>query len=315
MYAKTSKIDIAILISVIISFSVFLIFMNYANPIVLAENNFYSKEFSDDKKIIFILGSSYIGQIDTNKINSLYLNATNEYEVYNLSIHSDQPKKRIKIIEKVISLKPNLIIYGIGFNDLGIYEPKSSPIDIKEFFSNSFTLEEIWNIRQSPKDITLDVILNVITHSSFSSRDEYNPFYPQKIPVMSKIRTNDEFQKIFDDNIVSVVDHIPEFNKNENAIALDKIIQKVKNNNIEIIIFSAPYNKIYLEEAGSEKIENFRNLLNFIGNSNNVLTFDFLEKYAELDIWADPSHVAYNNNKTMIYSQDITKIIQEEIEN
>ena len=46
------------------------------------------------------------------------------------------------------------------------------------------------DIRQNPKDITLDFILNIITYSDFSNRDEFNPIYPQKIPIMSKIQTN-----------------------------------------------------------------------------------------------------------------------------
>ena len=83
----------------------------------------------------------------------------------------------------------------------------------------------------------------------------------------------------------------------------------------KIIIFSSPYNKIYLEQVGAQEIEDFNILLDSITHTNGVRTYHFLDKYADLDIWADPSHVAYNNNKTTIYSEDIANIIQMEIEN
>jgi len=310
---RTSKIVITILFSIIIAFSLFWVFMNYANPIYLAEKDFYSKEFSTGKKTVFILGSSYVGQINANIVNEFISNYTEEYVVYNLSVHTDVPKKRLKILDKTISLKPSIVIYGIGFGDLGINEQETFPFDLQIYFKELFPIENFWDVRQTPKDITLDFILNIITYSSFSNRDEFNPFYPQKIPVMSKIRSNEEFENRFEDGIIDTINHIPPFEKNDNAIALRQIIKTLKENNIDLVIFTTPYNRIYLDHVGENVINDFRILLDSITSEYGIKIYDLQSKYADLDVWADPAHVAYNNNNTIIFPEDISKIILKEI--
>ena len=312
IYEKTSHIVITIIISIFISFLVFLIFMTFFNPVIIAEQEFFSREFDLEYKKIFLLGSSYVGQIDANIINEFLINE--KYKVYNLSIHTDDPTKRIKKINEIIAQKPDLIIYGLSFKDIGNYESKSDSTNFQVLISSIFPIEEFFDIRQNPKDITLDFILNIITYSDFSNRDEFNPIYPQKIPIMSKIQTNEVFEQRFSDKMISTVDHIPIYENNIKVKALEKIIEEIKKNEIEIVLFTTPYNQIYFNHLEKEKLEKFHEILDIISEKNNVSIYNIQKKYAHLDIWADPSHVAYNNNNTRFYSEDIGKIIQNEME-
>ena len=65
------------------------------------------------------------------------------------------------------------------------------------------------------------------------------------------------------------------------------------------------------KNAGAE--ENFKKI---IDNAQNELYFpyhDLSYKYVDLPIWTDLSHVAINNEKSLTYTDDILKIIFEEI--
>lgn len=309
---STKKIAIASVISFIISITLFLIFMNYANPVTLNENNFYNQEFADKKKI-FLIGSSYVGQINVNIVNHNIKNSIDGYLVYNLAIHSDKPEKRVRDIDKIIETKPDMIVYGISFNDLGKFQSQS-PFEIQQYFENIFSIKEFVDIRQNPRDITLDFVLNLITYSSFSKRDQFNPFYPQNIPVMSQIKTGSELEAKFEAKLVSVIDDIPNYNINKNAKALEKIFLKLKQNDIKIIVYTAPYSRAYLDHTNPEMVEKFYILLNSLTSKYEIELYDLQSKYADLEIWAEASHIAYNNNNTIIYSDDISKIILKEID-
>jgi hypothetical protein len=309
---STKKIAAASTISFIISIIIFLIFMNYVNPVTINENNFFNQEFSDKKKI-YLIGSSYVGQINANIVNQNLKNNNEDYLVYNLAIHSDKPEKRIGTIDKIIETEPNMIIYGISFGDLGEFDSQS-PLEIQQYFEKIFSMKEFMDIRQNPRDITLDFILNVLSYSSFSERDQFNPFYPQNIPVMSQIKTNAELEIKIDDGLTSIISSIPNYDINRNAMSLEKIFQKLRQNDIEVIVYTTPYSSAYLEHTNPEMVDKFYILLNMLVSKYEIKLYDLQNEYADLEIWAESSHVAYNNNKTIIYADDISKIILKEIE-
>ena len=309
---STKKIAFASGISFIIAITIFLIFMNFINPITVNENNFYNQEFSEKKKV-YLIGSSYVGQINANIVNKNIKNDNDDYEVYNLAIHSDKPDKRISSIGKIIETKPDLIVYGISFADLGKFESQS-PFEIQQYFEKIFSMKEFVDIRQNPRDITLDVMLNLLTYSSFSERDQFNPFYPQNIPVMSQIKTKIDLEEKFNAGLVSVISDIPNYEENNNAKSLKKIIHELKENDIDIIIYTIPYSRTYLDHTNPEMINKFYSLLNMITAENEIELYNLQNSYADLEIWAESSHVAYNNNNTTIYADDISEIILKEID-
>ena len=89
---------------------------------------------------------------------------------------------------------------------------------------------------------------------------------------------------------------------------MKKIISELQEEEIKVIIFKTPMPKSYLENLPKSTIEKYNAILDEISNEFNVKIYDFSEKYMELPIWMDLTHVAYND-RSSIYSEDIAKMI------
>jgi len=87
---------------------------------------FFNQEFELDEKKIFLLGSSQVNQLNTTYIVKKVLWQIENHVVYNLAINADSPKKRYQDIEKIISLKPMIIFYGVSFRDFSSSEKEQS---------------------------------------------------------------------------------------------------------------------------------------------------------------------------------------------
>jgi hypothetical protein len=79
-----------------------------------------------------------------------------------------------------------------------------------------------------------------------------------------------------------------------------------------MIIFHPPFHKYYLDLISDESKENFKIIMNKISDKYDIRIYDLHEKYVDLNIWSDLVHVAYNPD-SMIFTDDISKIILEEI--
>ena len=93
---------------------------------------------------------------------------------------------------------------------------------------------------------------------------------------------------------------------------LKKIISELKKNDIELILFSTPLSRTYLDEIDKADIEIFESALQKISDEFDVKIYHFYDKYADLNVWSDISHVSTNQNVS-IYSTDIADIILNEI--
>ena len=101
--------------------------------------------------------------------------------------------------------------------------------------------------------------------------------------------------------------------QNKQVRYLKKIINELQNENIKVIIFKTPMPKSYLENLPTSTIEKYDEILNEISNEFNIKVYDFSEKYTELPIWMDLTHVAFNANSS-IYSEDVATMIISGIE-
>ena len=84
------------------------------------------------------------------------------------------------------------------------------------------------------------------------------------------------------------------------------------NNDIKVIIFVLPQQRYFLDLVPEYDKEIFYASLEEIKNEFNVEIYDLSDDYADLNIWMDHNHVAYNK-KSMIFSDDIYKIISKEM--
>jgi len=113
-----TKIIISVLIAFIISFSSLLIFLNwnYENDeLARWGDKFYLQNFDGDATKIVILGSSQTARLNATYIENKISSFNQEYEVYNLSIVANKPQHRFSSLDRIISIKPDLVLYGVGF--------------------------------------------------------------------------------------------------------------------------------------------------------------------------------------------------------
>ena len=151
-------IAVSVLFSFCISFGLLFLLIEISDEITLSQKieNFYSQDLGNNKKKIFLIGSSYVGTLNTTLINEKIFFIDKNYEVYNLAITSDHPEKRIHQIEQIISMKPNMIFYGVSFFDF------QSTIE-----KNTHFLPDVPRLPSSIKSFTTNLI--VCAKSEFES--------------------------------------------------------------------------------------------------------------------------------------------------
>jgi hypothetical protein len=218
-------------------------------------------------------------------------------------------------------LKPKLVLYGITYFDLnGFYwiNTIKNPQPLPTIGLNPAALLAYDDpfLEINPKETTLNFI-----RESFGDTG----FFPEKADRFqlenAPFSFFDEYQTIIaDDNDLkkiraeSVKTHV---NQNE-AITkeqvrhLKEIIELLQNNDIKVIIFVLPQQKYFLDLIPEDDKAIFYASLEEIKSEFNVKIYDLSDDYADLNIWMDHNHVAYNK-KSMIFSDDIYKIISKEM--
>jgi hypothetical protein len=287
----------------------------YNRPI--PEKEFFSQQFNLDVKQIFILGSSQVVSINSTHIKNSLLENNYEYEVFNLAKISDVPSDRLKTLDMIISAKPEIVIYGISDRDFvehDDYDKMNTVLPSPHYyFSLGYTmfknsLDFDISLFETPQRVTLSYIIDFLS----STENKSAAFEQENTPFM-KVTESITF---VDDDIGFMrtgYQKIPHPNENINYIALKEIIQKLQNNDISVVLFITPQSEFYLNFMPESQIDSFNLILNKLYEMQNLKVFNLYDKYADLDIWADLSHIAINKD-TIIYTDDIFEMILKEIE-
>jgi len=310
------KIYACLIFSFVISFGLLLIVQNYfQEELIPKESEFYSQVFSSEDKIIFLMGSSNVGQLNTTLIHENVSQKFPQYVVYNLSYNGDIPSERTKTIDEIIKLNPKIILYGISYRDFEVDLIEKQPLfDPQQFFTDLITNEIEVNNEINPKFTTLEIIRKTFSDTGlFPPRElirlDNSPFFvftSEQTTLANEIELKQQGNNQKPINIGSIIE-------NKQVSDLNLIIEKLQKNEIKIIIFSVPLHQYFLDQISPETKANFSNLLEKTRNTYDVKIYDFSDKYANEDIWANISHVSYNK-KSNIYSYDITDIIITELE-
>ena len=315
---------ISILIALTFSFLIFYTFHEFFPPQKVSDikdHPFFAENKNSDSKKILLLGGSGAAQLDSTMINQLLSKDYENHIFYNLAYNADTPKQRYKSINETIMLKPKLVLYGITYFDLnGFYwiNTIKNPQPLPTIGLNPAALLAYDDpfLEINPKETTLNFI-----RESFGDTG----FFPEKADRFqlenAPFSFFDEYQTIIaDDNDLkkiraeSVKTHV---NQNE-AITkeqvrhLKEIIELLQNNDIKVIIFVLPQQKYFLDLIPEDDKAIFYASLEEIKSEFNVKIYDLSDDYADLNIWMDHNHVAYNK-KSMIFSDDIYKIISKEM--
>ena len=298
-------ISIIFIISLLFYFSMELYIQVYSTDwfgIINSQTNM------EDKNKIFLIGSSNLYAIDTKKINDRL--STTNYLIYNLADMSDDPDRRLSSIDNIISNKPKLVLYGIGIWEFQKFEESYNNntfldflLNPKSFFiylfenSTQSSINEI--VASSPKDR----MLTLLKYMTFGPDQHFHPFIKFKETPINDLNTIREIYGIPNSRGLDVSD------SNKQVVALQKIIQKLEENNIKVKLFSIPQHKDVLESLSESEISSFENML--IKNSTSDVYF-LHEKYSEMNIWRESFHIAVHPDAS-IYTDDIHKIILKEI--
>ena len=315
---------ISILLALTFSFLIFYTFHEFfptQKVSDIKDHPFFAENKNSDSKKILLLGGSGAAQLDSTMINQLLSKDYENHIFYNLAYNADTPKQRYKSINETIMLKPQLVLYGITYFDLnGFYwvstEKNTQPLPNIELNPAALLSYDDPFLEINPKETTLNFI-----RESFGDTG----FFPEKADRFqlenAPFSFFDEYQTIIaDDNDLkkiraeSVKTHV---NQNE-AITkeqvrhLKEIIELLQNNDIKVIIFVLPQQKYFLDLIPEDDKAIFYASLEEIKSEFNVKIYDLSDDYADLNIWMDHNHVAYNK-KSMIFSDDIYKIISKEM--
>ena len=315
---------ISILLALTFSFLIFYTFHEFFPPQKISDvkdHPFFAENKNSASEKILLLGGSGAAQLDSTMINQLLSKDYENHIFYNLAYNADTPKQRYKSINETIMLKPQLVLYGITYFDLnGFYwiNTIKNPQPLPTIGLNPAALLAYDDpfLEINPKETTLNFI-----RESFGDTG----FFPEKADRFqlenAPFSFFDEYQTIIaDDNDLkkiraeSVKTHV---NQNE-AITkeqvrhLKEIIELLQNNDIKVIIFVLPQQKYFLDLIPEDDKAIFYASLEEIKSEFNVKIYDLSDDYADLDIWMDHNHVAYNK-KSMIFSDDIYKIISKEM--
>ncbi len=313
------KIVLSVLIAFIVTFGLLFTiqFMPKDSNNEIEKDSFFSQKFVPETNIAFLLGSSQIGHLNTTYIIDTITNDFDDYDLFNLAVNSDDPKERAESIDKIISLHPKIVFYGISYRD---FETESS-FDEKSILPDFRILVEdnIPNELESinPQLITRRAIRDILNDTSIVMVPVYD-IHPPNTPFFSlgnlqtKIIDDDELQRQTLIILPSPKDLYIAPSNNEQVRFFKQIIRELQENKIKVVIFTTPLHKIYLNELNQESKDTFNKILNEILNEFDVKIYNFIDKYSDLPVWNNLDHLAYNEN-SMMFSEDIAEMILLEI--
>lgn len=278
---------------------------------------FFSQDFSKSKNIVLI-GSSYVGEINATLVNNILNEESSVFSdrtVYNLARAGDIPVRRISDVDSLISMKPELVLYGISYRDFKVTREHESNLldnfykillDVKIFdfeFHNPqlltrIALSRIFDLGSEKADLPKLHEEEII--------DPYTPFFPYE---------KFHFDLRNDTELASLVKEEPWDNPyavTENIHALDKFIEKMSENNIPVVLIGTPVHKYYSDFLTQHQKEQFLEILNYFERKHNVPIYDFTTRYENSHIWQDLTHITLQHDGA-IYSEDISKIILQEL--
>jgi Xaa-Pro aminopeptidase len=133
------------------------------------------------------------------------------------------------------------------------------------------------------------------------------PFYAYN-PNQKIIRSDYNLKEMLTENPFKLDSQ----HKNEQVMALKQMLTKLKENNIEVVVFTTPHTKYYIDSLEESNKQDFDLILKNISDEIIVPVYNFHYKYQDENIWYDNQHTVLGGAE-IIYNQDFGKIIQQKI--
>ncbi len=313
---NTKNITLAIICSLILSLIVFLfIIWNLPDQLFLTNEQFFSQELEGKNKI-FILGSSHVYALNPILISNELQKKGENFTVYNLGSPGDDFEERERTIEMIIQENPKLVLYGI---EPRAFETKGRNLvsttngilpsipSISELF-DSIEFEKK-GVLKNPKFALIRTISNPIEDIDKNERPYQNSPFLIYDPNVSQITDLEDLYK----HEKEYFSTIQPAEINSNLLYLKRIVDKLQNNDIKVILFITPHSKIFLDYFPENERNIFEDIIKNISITKDIVVYSEIDRYSDLNVWYDHTHLAVNNN-TNFYSKDVSKMILNEIE-
>jgi hypothetical protein len=314
------KISIAVGVAFMITFGSLYLSINFSDE--SEERKIERKEILsqinlNENKILF-LGSSQIGHLNMTHIINKVSDKNPEFTIYNLAENGNTPKLRYNHLNEIIELKPEIVFYGISYRDFNqpikSINSQNEILDIKKHIEEA-TPEEIKNI--NPQFLTRKAIRNILDESGIFQKPTYD-INPPNTPffALGNIQTQIIEESELKRQLLIVLPIPSKIKINaENNIELEKfekIIDRLQNEDIQIVVFTTPLSGVYLDEIPESVKKSFKNILNDLSKKYGIEIYEYEEKYADKHIWNNLDHIAYND-KSIIFSDEIVEMILQEV--
>ena len=327
---ETAKTATVVLVVLIISIGIVFSYV-YVFESGFLSRTYYEKQ-SDNidtaEKKITIIGSSQIAILKPTIISNL-LNDEEKFGIFNLFENADMPVKRLDSLSLVLETKPDLVLYGVGLNSFGWGNMNNIP-EIRKCIqiSNNEIPNKTNEVLKTKSDNIIyekDKNLNEIFEKEF-----FKTINPKQLTteIIKKIlfRVNENKDTIYDENTINKKNSIHDLerinskdfgmciNIYENEYnALRKIVEILKQNEIEIILFIPPYDVEYFSYMPEQVEDSLRNTIYAVAKEKNVKVYDLSHEFDGLDIFQDITHL--KEKYASKYYFQIVSIINESIEN
>jgi hypothetical protein len=327
---KNLKTSLLVLIAFVIAIVVVIAALHNLEPQLVSlehQRNFYNQNFEPEKKKIFLIGSSEVHRLNATFIENYISQHVDNYEVYNLSIHSDLPQRRLASIDMILANEPEIVVYGTGFREYHIPRTSEKISSLPEaYLPAPLNTLQIFESIDSSVPYDFSKLQSPKLHILRFIRDSLELRTPEVTPDM--IKTDTPFMK-YNENMYSISTNkeleifyqqpgrewpgIKDPKSDKTSSSLDEIISILKQNDIQVILFSNPSNTYELETVGNRDIGIFVQNLKEISERNDIKLYLLHEKYSNLPIFNAGNHVSMDTS-ALIYSEDIAKTILNEIE-
>jgi len=273
----------------------------------------------NNEKKIFLVGNSRLGVINSEFITNYISNMGNQINIQGVAIQGAQPEDQLKLLKIIVSTNTEMVLIGVDIVDLiqhkdhvflvdqNIPSPENKLFDPKQFFNNNIVLDNFFG---------------------FDTYNLKNPKLTSLMMIDLLLPKNDKTEKIPWDR-TRVLNHTEMFEHvnskghhfsgglkiadNPAMFAIEKIINVLSENEIKTVVIIMPRPQEFIDTISKKDLENYFLLIDKIQNTTPARVYSLFDKYAELEIFLDDSHVA-STPEGLIYSEDVAKIILKEIE-
>ena len=315
------KLSTYVGIAFLISFGILLSFFELVSNEIYDPNTIDKINFNHENKI-FILGTSYVEAIDSLHVKNIL--HKNNVELTVINPPSSHITFSLDRIDKVLANNPILIVYGVGFQDVGYlindschnltipkYVPKNHLENTLKISSQTDFEPELFTIfSQNPKHTTIK-FLETLFENNYTSKINLN-VDPSEIALEDHYELHQHIRSISDLNKGDPTKYCMDFELRNNELdSLNEMFSKFEENNIHVITFIPPYTKAYLDKLPLSQRLDLSENIEKISISHGFAFYDLSSKFENTDIFTDHSHVAINP-RSLVYSEEIASLILNE---